>query len=219
MSTPPLVTALITLTLLTTATQAQTGETKEVPTKKKTTRPTSQPKNRYPVTVKTITARPILSVRIKCKTADLSKQFGKYFGVLYGFAAQNKGKPSGMPLAIYHGFDKDTVDVEIACPLAAPIKGKGQVKAGKLYAGEVAATYHLGPYNELPKAHDAMKKWLTANKREAAGAFWEVYTSDPTTVKPSEVRTDVFFPLRPVKKKATSKKSKKKAKSSRKTIR
>ena len=118
MTRSTLFTALITLTALATAAHAQRTTTQKSPPAKASTRPASKPSNLYPVTIQKIRAQPILSVRVKCKHADLTGQYGKYFPKLFTFAAMNKGQPAGMPLAIYHAFGKDgTIDVEMACPL------------------------------------------------------------------------------------------------------
>ena len=167
----------------------------------------------YEISIRTVKPQPIVSIRIQCKQSELSAQYGKYLPQLFGYAGQNKGQFAGQPLAIYHAFEKDgIVDVEMACPLKKPIKGKGEIKAGMLYGGRVAATYHLGAYHKLSNAHAAVQKWFKATKHKSGGAPWEVYISDPTLVKPSEVRTDLFFPLQQPKTKKVVKKTGKKVK-------
>lgn len=171
----------------------------------------------YPISIKTIKPQPIVSIRIQCKDTDLTKNYGKYLPMLFGYAGQNGGKFAGQPLAIFHPTKKKgMVDVEMACPLVKPIKGKGNIKAAMLAGGKVAVTFHLGAYHKLTKSYDAMNKWFKQNKLETGGPQWEVYTSDPTKVKPSEVRTDVFFPIKVATKKkggkADAKKDKKKSK-------
>src|ERR1041385_2480909 len=55
----------------------------------------------------------------------------------------------------------------------------GEVYATQTPAGEAAIAVHRGPYNRLNDAHDAIRKWLAANRRESAGLSWEIY-GDPT---------------------------------------
>jgi hypothetical protein len=45
----------------------------------------------------------------------------------------------------------------------------GEVYATETPAGEVAVAVHRGPYNRMNEAHDAIRKWMAANRRESAG--------------------------------------------------
>src|SRR5579862_6190562 len=42
-------------------------------------------------------------------------------------------------------------------------------------AGETAVAAHRGPYNLMNEAHNAIRKWMMANRRESAGHSWEIY--------------------------------------------
>ena len=61
-------------------------------------------------------------------------------------------------------------------------------------AGEVATTLHVGPYDQLAAAHDAIRAWRAANDRSFAGHSWEIYgdwSDDPTRLE-----TRVLYLLR-----------------------
>ena len=45
--------------------------------------------------------------------------------------------------------------------------------------GEAAVAVHRGPYNRMNEAHDAIRTWMAANRRDSAGHSWEIY-GDPT---------------------------------------
>ena len=59
--------------------------------------------------------------------------------------------------------------------------------------GEAAVAVHRGPYHRVNEAHDAIRKWMTANGREPAGQSWEIY-GDPTP-NPADTETTVFYLL------------------------
>jgi effector-binding domain-containing protein len=65
--------------------------------------------------------------------------------------------------------------------------------AGEVYATETpggeAAAVHRGPYNRMNEAHDAIGKWMAANRRESAGCSWEIY-GDPSP-NPADTETTV----------------------------
>jgi len=62
-------------------------------------------------------------------------------------------------------------------------------------SGPAARAIHLGPYSELEKAHNAVRRWCAENGQRMAGPNWEVY-GDPTD-DPEQLRTDVFYQLEP----------------------
>ena len=60
-------------------------------------------------------------------------------------------------------------------------------------AGTVATTVHMGPYDQMRPAHEAIHQWAGENGRKLAGPSWEVYGhwSDD----PAKLRTDIFYLL------------------------
>jgi hypothetical protein len=61
-------------------------------------------------------------------------------------------------------------------------------------AGEAAVALHRGPYNRMNEAHDAIRKWMAANRREFAGTSWEIY-GDPAP-DPADTETTVLYLLK-----------------------
>jgi effector-binding domain-containing protein len=57
--------------------------------------------------------------------------------------------------------------------------------------GRVVTTAHIGPYDEMGAAYDAIHAYVRDNRLKVIGPSWEVYGhwSDD----PARLRTDVFF--------------------------
>jgi effector-binding domain-containing protein len=70
----------------------------------------------------------------------------------------------------------------------------GQVHPTETRGGEAAVAVHRGPYNRLHETHSAIRKWMTANRRESAGHSWEIY-GDPTP-NPDDTETTVVYLLK-----------------------
>ncbi len=70
----------------------------------------------------------------------------------------------------------------------------GEVYATETQGGEAAVAVHRGPYDRMNEAHDAIRKWMTANWRESAGRSWEIY-GDPTP-DPADTETTVVYLLK-----------------------
>jgi AraC family transcriptional regulator len=101
---------------------------------------------------------------------------------------------TGPPFARY-AFNGG-VGVEAGVPVAAPRPDNGDLVMSLLPATEAAITCHMGPYDRLEDAYDALEKWIHDHGFERNGLHWEVYLTDPQA-QPDPVRwqTIVLMPL------------------------
>ena len=105
--------------------------------------------------------------------------------------------PVGPPFGRFHEYQPDHVSIEGGVPVAKPIVGSGRVSASELPGGQVAVTWHVGPYDTLSEAYSAFASWIKEQNREPGGASWEVYWTDPAEVPdPSTWKTELIWPLR-----------------------
>jgi hypothetical protein len=72
--------------------------------------------------------------------------------------------------------------------------GKPLALIGSTRAKQAVAEVERGPYNRMNEAHDAIRKWMAANRRESAGHSWEIY-GDPTP-DPADTETTVGYLLK-----------------------
>ena len=145
---------------------------------------------------KQIDAQHILSIRTTATMDEIGKVMGPLFGEVYGCIQRSGQEPAGMPFAIYHSMDGETVDLECGMPVASPMDGVGRVEAGELPAGTVATATHMGPYDALRQTWEALTEWMSSQGLQPAGAPWEVYVTDPSAEPDqSKWRTDIFFPV------------------------
>jgi effector-binding domain-containing protein len=68
----------------------------------------------------------------------------------------------------------------------------GEVYATETPGGEAAVAIHHGPYNRLDEAHEAIRKWMAANRRESAGHSWR-YTEIRRRIPPAPKRRFCTF--------------------------
>ena len=102
--------------------------------------------------------------------------------------------------------DQTRTDVEVEAMAIAPIlcdfgvevtrtfETAVEVYATETPGGEAAVAVHRGPYNRMNEAHNAVREWMAANRRESAGHSWEIY-GDPTP-DPADTQTTVVYLLK-----------------------
>lgn len=109
------------------------------------------------------------------------------------------GYPAGPPFARYHRLAADRFVVEAGFPVSAAIETDGDVRPSQLPGGPSAVTVHVGPYEQMAPAYDALASWVSSHGGELAGDPWEVYFSDPASEPdPATWRTEIVQPYRPV---------------------
>jgi effector-binding domain-containing protein len=125
-------------------------------------------------------AQPAVTIRTRTSMEGLPAFFDRAFGEVHGHISQAGQHPSGPAFALYHTQDPSDFDLEAGFPVAAPVAGNGDVKASEIPGGKVCTTLLVGPYEGL----------------ESDTWGYEVYISDPTTVAPEEIQTQIVLPLK-----------------------
>jgi effector-binding domain-containing protein len=115
-------------------------------------------------------------------------------GVVWNVIRAQQIKGAGRHVAVY--LDGQ-INLEVGVELEAPFAGFGEVVGSALPTGRVASTVHLGPYNHLNLAHQAIRDWCSVQGHKLAGPNWEIYGHwvDAWNSDPSKIRTDVFYLL------------------------
>ena len=151
----------------------------------------------YEIEVRELQPQATLAVRVSVPMSAISTVMGEVFGELYGYMGRAGLTPAGMPYARYHSFGAEEIDMEVGAPVSGVAEGEGRMVPGELPGGPAAVTWHIGPYDTLAAAYDAITAWMGQQGREPAGAPWEAYWTGPDTVTdPAEYRTEVFWPIR-----------------------
>jgi len=151
----------------------------------------------YEIEVRELQSQPVLAVRVSVPAEAIPTIMGEVFGELFAYVGRVGLIPAGMPYSRYYSFGAEEMDVEVGAPLAAPAVGEGRMVPGELPGGPAAVTWHIGPYETIGAAYEAITAWMPEHGRQPAGAPWEAYWSDPAEVTdPAEYRTEVFWPIR-----------------------
>jgi effector-binding domain-containing protein len=130
--------------------------------------------------------------------AGLAAFMNGAYGELFEELGRQGVHPAGPPFAVYHGaeFKEEDIDVEAGVAVTQAVQASGRVVGGTLPGGTVAVTLHLGPYEEIGAAYQALTSWIEEQGREMAGPPREFYVVGVGQAEPRAYRTEVQFPIR-----------------------
>jgi effector-binding domain-containing protein len=129
--------------------------------------------------------------------ADVGAWLGKAYPEIAAYLERKGAGPTGPPFARYRPVGPDTFEVEAGYPASTPVGGEGEIEPSDLPAGPAATTVHIGYFDTITAAYDALAKWIRDNGGEPNGDGWDVYLSDPAAERDhSKWRTEVVMPYR-----------------------
>ena len=102
----------------------------------------------------------------------------------------------GPPFVRYYSVTPESVDVEAVMPCDREVPVNGRVKRLHLNASQAAIVRHVGRYEKMKPAYDAINEWMSNNGKHAIEAPREVYVTTGAEVPdPSEWVTLVEQPI------------------------
>lgn len=153
---------------------------------------------KYDVTIKTIPARTVASVRQIIPSYDREGDlWGIFCQETAGMNIQN-GDPV-LCTAVFHDgeYKEADVDVEIQKSVKGTYPDTEHVKFKSVPAVEVASAVFRGSYDQFGGASGAVAAWVEANGWEFSGTSFSIYHVGPhMTQNPDEFVTEVCYPVR-----------------------
>ncbi len=150
----------------------------------------------YKCELKERAVQPTLAIRTRSAVQDLSQVLGQSYGAIMQYMCELDEQPAGAPFVAYYNMDMQDLDIEIGFPVAKKLAGKGNIQASEIPAGKFATCMHIGPYDQVEAAYNALMKWIEENGYEAAGVAYETYLNDPSETPPEQLQTLIMFPLK-----------------------
>ena len=115
------------------------------------------------------------------------------FGELFGFVQASGLQPQSMPMSVYLEMDPSLLRFRAAVKVSAEdaAKATGTIKADIFPAGDVMTVTHVGSYQNMSAAHQAL--WAHMAEHDIPGGMptWEEYIDDPGDTPEAELRTQI----------------------------
>lgn len=140
--------------------------------------------------------QPVLTVRTITAVENLPAFFGDAYGKIISYLAELGEAPAGMPFAAYYNMDMKALDVEAGFPVAKVLPEKDDMKSASIAAGKFAVTLHIGSYDSVGPAYDALAAFVQQQGYEPTGIAYEYYLNDPNEDPKVEPQTEIRFPLK-----------------------
>ena len=146
----------------------------------------------YEVVVEAAPAELVAAVRDTVPIGEIPRAWKPALDQVWAFLKRNRELGRGHNLFLYHHPEhrNEPMNIDFGVQVARPFEPVGEVQCVETPAGEVARTVHVGPYDRLSDAHNALHAWCAAHNRKIGHASWEIYgdwNDDPalleTTIK------------------------------------
>lgn len=133
---------------------------------------------KYEVKSREIDAQRVATIRKRVPMTAVGQAMGEGFGEVARAVETIGAEIDGLPFAIHHSVSPEEVDVEIGFPVIGDVE-VGRVHTGTLDGGLVACTVHMGPYEEVGSAYEAVSGWVQLHGKRVIGSPREVYLNEP----------------------------------------
>ncbi|HLJ79633.1 MAG TPA: GyrI-like domain-containing protein [Acidobacteriaceae bacterium] len=143
------------------------------------------------ITVETTPARQLAAVRRHIRIPEIRHAWKPALDQVWDFLRKHPGlRTDGHNIFLYHHPAQRDLPMEIdfGVEIVRSFEPHGEVFPTQTPAGEVATTLHIGPYERIGEAHDAVHAWAAANHRTFAGQSWEIYGDWTDDVSKLETR-------------------------------
>ncbi|QHI36200.1 hypothetical protein IMCC3317_15590 [Kordia antarctica] len=156
------------------------------------------------VTQQQLTAKKFIGFHQKTTTdavmEDMSKLFMEFMPKAGMYAAKNKLE-SYTPGSLFIKWDEETKEAEFYIGLLVDAETKLPKEKGmivtKIPAGNSVKISKYGPYGVGDyEAHTMIGTYIGKNNLTQNGPIWELYVNDPMNVKPENVQTDIYYPVK-----------------------
>jgi hypothetical protein len=150
----------------------------------------------YDVSVHRVTAYPLAAVRDRMAARDIPARFRRSLDKVWDYLRAHPGlRTDGHNVFVYrHDMDSGgAMSIDFGVQVTRAFADGGGIRCVITPDGEVASTIHIGPYDGLKGAHEAVHARSAANSRRAGGWNWEIYGD--WDADPQKIKTQILYLL------------------------
>lgn len=140
----------------------------------------------------------VLTKRCRSSLEAMKADLGKVFGELFAVLGRQNLRLVGAPFVSYPRaeFNEEDLEYEVGLPTDQPAQAPAGLNSYQLPASPVAYTLHVGPYESVERAYQAVTAWVQEHGHTLAGAPREHYLVSKDQVEdPALYRTELLWPI------------------------
>ena len=148
------------------------------------------------VTVEIVSPRKLAAVRRRVQVGEVAAAWRPALDEVWAFLRSHPGlHTGGHNVFVYHrpASRDEPMEVDFGVEVSRTFEPAGDVVPAETPAGGVAVAVHVGGYDQIHRAHDAIHAWRAREGRTFAGTSWEIYGD--WSDDPSKVETTVCYLL------------------------
>lgn len=152
----------------------------------------------YSVHLRQEAAQPVLVKRCHSSLEVMKTQLGPIFSELFAVLGRQGVRLAGAPFACYLSteFNPEDLEYEVGLPTEQPVQARADLMSYQLPSSLVAYTLHVGSYETIGMAYQAITAWIQEHGHVLAGSPREHYlVGKDQTADPSQYRTELVWPL------------------------
>jgi DNA gyrase inhibitor GyrI len=141
------------------------------------------------VTIQTVAPRKLAAVRRNVRIGAVGAAWKPALDQVWAFLRAHPGlRTDGHNIFLYrHPASRDApMEVDFGVEVVRTFERAGEVEPAETPAGQIAMAVHVGGYDQLHRAHDAIHAWRARSGRAFAGLSWEIYgdwSDDPAKLE------------------------------------
>jgi len=150
------------------------------------------------VSIQIVPARKLAAVRRRVKIGAVATAWWPALDQVWTFLRAHADlRVDGHNVFVYHhpASRDEPMDVDFGVEVVRAFEPEGEVRPAETPAGEIATAVHVGAYDQIRRAHDAIHAWRAQNGRTFAGTSWEIYGD--WSEDPAKLETTVCYLLEP----------------------
>ena len=147
------------------------------------------------IVVKHLPAQLALVVSKRVKMDEVAQGMGEAFETLMRHAGATGTQLAGPPFSLYPEMPGEEFTFLVGMPVAPGAVAGDDVALEELPAVEAATLLYKGPYDGMEPSWRRLMEWTATGGRHPGGPLREIYLSDPDTVAPEDLLTELVVPL------------------------
>jgi len=148
------------------------------------------------ISVKEVTSFTYLCLPHKGPFTDFQEVLGN---LMLNMRQQNI-VPGGPMIGVYYStpdlVKPEELEWEIGFPITPQTFVQAPLQKKQWIFNTVATAVHEGPYETSGETYTKIAEWLDKNNYEFAGPILERYWTDPSQVRPEELKTEIWAPVK-----------------------